>query len=358
MHADPTCLIVQESHYAELAGYLQGSWDQGDTNYWLDRFRTWWDLNPAFSPDIPRGFFLRDELGHIVGFIGNIPLFLQVRHRPQTIVVSTSWFTNSEYRTGMVGLTLLIEQMRAARGTLLLTDTASKNTGRVMERLRFSQIKTQTVRQSFFLGSPSEVFQGHLRGLRVPTPCIWLLGNLLKLVQQLRLRRPASAGLQTRQLESCGPEFDELWERSKTRFATTAVRTSAQVEWYCFSTLSVRKVLFGAYAGDRLVAYLVLGFRPSFGYQTCECLDYWEDGHPGAAQALVFHAVRWARNGQIVALQFNHIDPILSDALQKLRLFSRQIAPQSLYYLQGDPNQPDPFLGDAYLSRNVGDRGL
>lgn len=356
--ATPVCQTVENLHYPELASYLQVSWVQGDTVYWVDRFRTWWELNPTFSPNMPRGFILRDGAGQIVGFIGNIPFLIQIRHKPQTVIISTSWFTNSEYRSGTIGLKLLLEQMRSARNTVLLTDTASRVTGHVMERLRFRRIPSTAARQSFYLGNPCQVLHGHLQGRNIPRACFWIGGRVVKLLQEIRIHLPDCKGFLVKELSSCGEEFDELWERSKARFGTTAVRSRAQLQWYCFCTPSLKKAVFGAYTGERLVAYLVLGFRGSYGYQTWECMDYWEDGQGSAAVALVCHAIRWARSHKVVALQFSHLDPALSLALRRLRLFSRAVDPAPLYYLEGNSEQSDPFSEDAYLSRIVGDRGL
>jgi hypothetical protein len=45
--------------------------------FWQTRFELWWDHNPAFSESITRGWIILDA-DRIVGFLGNIPSFLQI----------------------------------------------------------------------------------------------------------------------------------------------------------------------------------------------------------------------------------------------------------------------------------------
>jgi len=350
---------VGPGDYQDLALYLSRAWQAGSVSYWNDRLVTWWDRNPACRETWVRGYLLRNDSG-IVGFIGNIPYLMQIDHREAVVVVSTSWIIDPEYRTGSGGLDLLLKQVEFAQSTILLTDTASKNTARIMDRLRFSRLPAQSDRQSFFLANPNDVLAARLVPKGVPRFCISGLGLLYRVIQGVRLFKPGRPKLETQTLSLAGSEFDELWARTRGRYATTAVRTKAQVNWYCFSSESLRKVLLGAYdSSHQLVGYMILAPRVSYSYRILECLDYWEDGSQlNCAASLVDYARRLCGSHGFAALQLNQIKGPLEDALQDSGLFWRQAGGGHVLYLCGDEDLCDPFTENCFMSEVVGDRGL
>lgn len=354
-------MVVEPADYLELADYLSRAWQVGDPAFWLDRFRVWWELNPAYPTSWDRGYLLRSDDSKIVGFIGNIPYLLQLNFQEVTITVSTSWYIEPEYRSGAGGIELLLKQVEFSERNLLLTDTASRNTAKIMERLRFSTLPAPSKRQSFFLADPYAIFQSRLSSKGVPAILIQGLSLVYGLAQKLfwRLGKPKPK-LKTEILLEANAQFDQLWERTRGNFATTAVRNSAQVTWYCFSSHSQCKCVIGAYdEGGQLVGYIVLNPRTSYHYRILECLDYWQDTtQTDCALALIHHSVQACRQLGYAALQMNQIPGPLESALQQVGLFSRLGAGPSLVYLPGDSLGKDPLRGNCFISELVGDRGL
>ena len=69
---------VEDRDLLPLAEFLPKGFAHTNPEFWLRRFDLWWTQNPAWTPQIPRGWVL-DDGTKLVGFIGNIPVTFLVR---------------------------------------------------------------------------------------------------------------------------------------------------------------------------------------------------------------------------------------------------------------------------------------
>src|SRR6185436_4976828 len=68
---------VRADQYQALADFNARFEDETrPVEFWLGRFRLWWDDNPAWDANATRGWTLMAD-GRIVGFVGVIPALFQ-----------------------------------------------------------------------------------------------------------------------------------------------------------------------------------------------------------------------------------------------------------------------------------------
>lgn len=351
-------VVIDKSAYSDAARLLHSYFKTVTETQWVERFQTWWDKNPSFSPSVSRGWGIREN-GKLVGFFGNIPFALKVGDSNVTAVAATTWFVESEFRGRGRSLGLLLEHIKQGQDTILFNTSASTEVASVLEKFRFQKIIDQAPPyQSWVLTDPKSVFESRLKqkGLVfLASP----ISSFFRLGQQTRLNLKKQLHYTTKEISNCGKEFDDLWERTKNRYSTTVVRTSAVLNWYCFSTPILAKTVIGAYEHNKLVAFIILGERESDGYRTIECLDYWgENENAEVVSALFKHAFQFAMQKKAGILQFTHFNASLGEALKQTGMFTRTLVADRRFYSPGKPFSEDVLKKNTYLSYMVGDHGL
>ena len=95
----PSLRAVQQCDYSDLALFLSEEFVEGlSQDYWMSRFRFWWDNNPAFSEDMEKGrLLLVDE--KIVGFLGIIPTLMLCFEAEKKVFNLTTWVVKPDYRS-------------------------------------------------------------------------------------------------------------------------------------------------------------------------------------------------------------------------------------------------------------------
>jgi len=63
---------VEDRDLLPLAEFLPRGFPLTTKDFWVQVFDFWWTSNPAYSPQIPKGWVLENDTT-LVGFIGNIP---------------------------------------------------------------------------------------------------------------------------------------------------------------------------------------------------------------------------------------------------------------------------------------------
>src|SRR5204862_2980909 len=122
------------------------------------------------------------------------------------------------------------------------------------------------------------------RNVAVKVPLATLGAPVLDLFQAIRLRGlESSRRADVRELTRADETFDDLWQRTRTRWANTNVRTAQMVNWYCFAKQPAEKRLFAYLEGGELLGYMVLLVKGDAGRRLMECVDVWID--PGAGEA-------------------------------------------------------------------------
>jgi len=351
---------VAEDDYADLAAFLADFEDSSETaDFWQNKFRFWWDDNPACTVNAPRGWALRqgDTIG---GFIGNVPTKFRLNGKEVPAYNSTTWRVLPHFREQ--SLRLLSELIVAARETILFVTTASNVTARILDASRFNVIAR---------GCGSSATSASVILINVPKGVSAKLGNgmlaraaarplaaLAKAVQAVRLKGLSIAGNHVvREIDRADAGFDQLWARTCGLYANTNVRSAEAINWLCFGDVSNAKKLFGCYnSKDELLAYMVLWprFRTTALATVLECIDLW--GGPGedrAVQSLVGFSRAYAREHGSDLVMFGHFTTSLAESFAKMKLLKLAVPARKEYFQVSSGVQFDEE--NSYLVSGQGD---
>lgn len=355
--------VAGPDDYPELASFMAGfpGVKVRDVHGWLSRLRAWWDLNPAFDDSLPRGWILRDR-GVIGGFFGSIPLRIQLEGGETTAFAATSWRVLPEHRGRSIGLKL--RQLQAHKDALHFSTTPLEELVPLLKRLGYRQIERGpgTDRQSQFILDFEKFWRDRARGTRLVGRMAKLAAPALAALQSARTRGLGrSVPGDVKDLLAADRTFDDLWQRTRGRFANTNVRTAEMVNWYCFAMQPCDRTLLAYYDRGTLGGYLVLLTKEEPNRRFMECVDVWIDPAAGEATvlaALVTKAIDCARRSACERVIFPHFDSRTASLYARLGLLAGP-AWKKREYVKGPPALLQAIRADnSYFVRAQGDYGL
>jgi hypothetical protein len=344
--ADELAAVLPSDHEALAAFLASFPGLEGSPGFWKNRFRIWWQGNPAFF-GAPAGWVLRQG-GAIGGFLGNMPSFLQLGGRQTAAYAVTSWMVRPELREQ--SLSLLMELMAASEDTLLFDTTPTAEVAEILRSLGFADLPWSGRRESLLVLD----WKRFLKAARLPA----FPAPAASFLQGLRLRSLARpGGPESAPCADIGAEFDELWKRTSGLFANTNTRTAEALRWHCQGDPDVDKRLFACRAGGRLAGYMVLKARTRRGLKTMDCADFWEDPSvPGVLESLLAAARSWAESQGLDLLAFPHFTAALGGRLGRAGLFELASGRRALFL--GKPELLEGIRPDnSYFVGLQGDYG-
>jgi len=355
--------VLRSEEYDELATFMAGFPGVRPRSAidWQSRLRTWWDLNPAYEPAFPKGWVLRED-GRIAGFFGSIPLRMQLGGEETTAFAATSWRVLPEHRGK--SLTLKLRQLAAHKEQLHFSTTPRDDLVPLLQKLGYQRIERGETAdtQSVVLLDCEKFLRFRFGDGAIGAVGAAIGAPILDAVQSFRTKRLGVArGDEVRELSSADAAFDDLWRRTRSRFANTNVRTAAMVNWYCFAMQPVDKKLLAYFERDRLLGYMVLLLKEEPTRRLMECVDVWIDPAAGEARVLaglVAEGAASARRGGFERVLFPHFDARTARLYGELGLL-RGPAWAKREYVKGPRPLLDGLTPDrTYFVRAQGDYGL
>ncbi len=343
--------VVDDADYASLATFLASFPDNThDATAWRRRLGHWWDDNPAFGDDLPRGWLLRDSQCEIVGFLGNIPRWFRVRGEDRRIACATTWRVSPTHRSA--SLRLYAAHMSAGKHSLLLNNTANATAAAVVEQFKYKWLPRSRTNRAYVLPtSPGRIADEYLSRRSLPR---------LSSLAGLALRAAAGPGMSllrrhrsslVRAIEPGAPEMDRLWTATRDLVAHTSVRDATAVSWFCASHGRGRLMIHGLLDGSGLKAFAIWRHMEDEGVRALELVDAWPPNIERAASlALISEASAVAAQGSADLLVVRDFGSALSHALSTARFFTRP-----------DPNRQyfrgvfELVASDSYLTSFDGD---
>lgn len=353
---------VETSNYDELSLFLsQFSGETERLDFWLARFRFWWDKNPACSKELKRGWFLRKNK-RIVGFIGNIPLFLQLHGKKAISYAATTWRVLPEYR--QQSILLFYKWVGTFSYAPLFCTTPNENVVKVLKSLRFQSFPGKYQQVSFIVINAKEVLETKLKKNAFLSLCSKGIraGSILNWIQSLQLKNlEKSAWKQVHRLQKADSSFNQLWERTRDRVLTTNIRTADHINWYCFENESHRKELFGYYKNGLLLGYIICWGRiiKRLQLRVMECVDLWIDPQGnGIAESLIHSVMVYAQENSFDIVIFPHFTIHAGKILRKAGLFEMTVPEvQRFFKICPGPAQ-DINAANSYFVGHQGDYGM
>ncbi len=313
---------LEPSDYASLASFLEertgGVYAR---DFWESRFRWWWDVNPAMSPSTTKGWLLKDAGGHIVGFLGNIPVLYSDKGKEEIVFSTTSWFVADQVKNRGLDLFVPFMQQKA----LLFDTTPSPKVQLLLPRLGFFRLERPwLVREAVFAGgllpfllffvekqasSARRVLAG--AGTFMLLPLLWPLLYVRRMAWESR-----GHDYDVAVEEDFSTEYETLWNEVGARSPLLAVRRPKELAWFFHASGAVRarslvlgvrrKGVLQGYAAFKIVKRKF--FRTEY---TClEMVDlFLRKIDDGALVAVLQKAFSWSRQ-QGLRLPYIKVFPI------------------------------------------------
>jgi len=295
----------------------------------------------------------------LVGFFGLVPHPFQAGGVELTAFGSTTWRVAPQHRSR--SLAALSKLLVEAKDSVLFVTTKNDALGKILDALKF----TAFPRPPVFLEHPRSVFVLRLDhvlsyfargsklaslGLKAPA----LAFGTFAAAEWLRMF--AAGRLSVKCLTHADARFDELWSRTRGRFANTNVRSAQFLNWHCFTNPEFGKLLFGAYEGERLVGFAVVCLKEPRGVKVYEILDLWCDPEaPQATTSLIGRIIEHGFRNGVDALELPHYSEELLRFSRKYGFLPRKTEKRGEYCL---PKKglfgPDP-VERSYLCLMQGD---
>lgn len=280
-----------------------------------------WRDNPARTDAHPFGWILETGERKIVGFLGLVPMRVQVGDRVVTAASGTSWVVDVAYRS--YGLDLYKKYMSWGDRYLLLDTTAGPIASQFHQRLKMGMEPI-----------PRESSQ----------KLIWILNPVRYLIRKIwrTFMRNAEKGLpsveEVEQVFAFTEEFDVFWNEMRSELGVTVVRDRAYLTWRFLKKpkLSGRSFVFTNKneKGD-LLGYLVLqqgGYmnRPSDHFVITDMVFRKSEG---PAFQLFLKALSFVKEKKGTVLEASNFHPRLMEELKRLQPRVTQI-PHCTYWFK------------------------
>ena len=350
--------LLSADDYESLARYLMTFPDEtGDLDFWRDRFRLWWEDNPAFSNGLARGWVLKNN-DKIVGFMGNLSTSFLLAGKPIIVNSGTTWRVDSNYRTQ--SLRLFFELLKYSKETLLFGTTPNDTVSRVLEMSKFQLLPRGGRRTSVLITNFEKALGALLPKNGGGRLMVKALAPIFDLIQQWRLT-PADEKerLSVREVFKADPSFDELWEKTKNRYPYTSIRSAKIIHWYCFGSQRFRKKLFGVYKDGLLWGYAIFANPQGRRLNFLECLDFWcEPGEKNAVGLLIDYLRKYAQKNSFDGVKFYGFSTEMDDLFKTAGLFQIRAKRSREYVRVKMKLEPPLSRENAYFSYMLGDIGL
>jgi hypothetical protein len=286
---------------------------------WLRRFPIWWARNPAYEPQIPKGWILEHEK-KIVGFIGNIPVKFLIRGEIKTAAAAVSWYVDPSVR-GLTSIRLFHEYLKQKRASLFLFNTDRSDLIPILVKNKFREYilpQSQTeygyiinrknvdilLREFLFL---KRFPQGH--------ELLDFFKRLGMVLHAFILQKPVvrSSNFPDQEYTSslctfCDNSFSRIWEPYMQSCDVTLSRDTNTLNWIYFSAIDSTKriVIQCRRSGDTsLAGYMVFDILPkkttdmAIMYLMDMCFD---NNDPQVIASLIAHAIETGRQHKVTLL--------------------------------------------------------
>jgi hypothetical protein len=341
---------ITDTDYTGLAEFLSAfPGDEKSPEQWQQRFRYWWDDNPAFDESWTRGFVIVDS-GLTVGFVGSFPTLFKCGEQIVKAFNGTTWRVLPDYRN--LSIELWIKNREISNHVLSFNTTPTDTVIKLISKLNYRLLPWGSEQESLYILNPSvythKVFYGWFP---IISPLIGVGINL----KQAMVRKATKGKYAYKTLPGTDKSFDELWERTKDTFAYTNVRTADSVQWY-----SKNSILIGIYHEDFLQGYAIATETVINKVKELYMADLWLfpsiELHK-AISGLVDFVIGIAKMRNCSMVRFPHFTEKLAVAYKKKGLLHKKINRRNYYRLPSSL-QIDFTSDNSYFTLLQGDYGI
>ena len=220
--------------------------------FWLPMFDLWWQSNPAYTDQFPRGWILEDGTS-LVGFLGNIPVKFLFSGESKIVAAANGWYVNPSVRGGS-SLQLLRKFVQQKNVSTFLFKIEDESFIRILSKFKFEHyILPKSQREYAFIIDKRKVGYNFLKFLfnqKMPRLSQWtelykrfgflLTGYLFQKSPPQRIF-PQNENYISSVCTVCDESFSTLWDPFLSSCNITLSRDIKTLNWLYFSQSRFRK---------------------------------------------------------------------------------------------------------------------
>lgn len=310
---EPTIRELRDSDYEALAAFNAAfPGDNLGAARWLDRFRHWWDNNPAYDSSWKRGFLMESD-GTIVGWVGSFPSLFKAGDAVVKAFNGTTWRVLPEYRQWSIDLWGY--NRGVSKHYLSFNTTPTEDVAKLILRLRYFRFPWGRDAYSYTIVnagkfccffSPRIPYLGRIWLSKI----LWGVSRIL--TKESNVYRVAI-------MEDDLSGVDNLWERTRSQYVFTNVRDGQSVEWY-----RQGKLMHGVYNNGILIAYALYlrNIHCGTGQSLLTMVDFWYDRNEhlnSILSSLVrFDYKKSRKENTLVSIRYPHFSKEISKAFSSI----------------------------------------
>ena len=324
-----------------------------------------WDSNPAYiemSSEWPRGWVLETHDNQIVGHLGNIPLWYELKGRKLLVAASHAWVVDAGFRNYSI---LLLDRCFKQRNVdLYLCTSANYQSSGILSMFNSARVPAGFWDESIFWITN---YIGFLRS--------WAAMKSQRFSTRPSCGLPSASGNfqpsnrnhgGVEYQESFDERFDGFWQelRQGQYGPLLAVRSRDVLRWHFKYALAKNRLWISTMSeGSRLLAYSIFSRQDNHEYalQRMRLIDFQSlPGRSALLLPMVESALDRCREERIHMLESIGLRPELHSSLAPLRPRSRHLPSWLYYYTAHDPElaarlaspyawNPSCFDGDSSL---------
>ncbi len=327
---------VSEEDLDSLSDYLpaQPPFLNTTKDIWVRRFRTWWDLNPAYNTQCSMGWIVVSGT-QILGFIGNVPLKYCVYGEEQTAAAAVAWYVDPDVR-GFFSLRLFSEYLSQKNVAVFLFNSDSNDLIRLVKKFGFQEYILPIYQKKYFHILNRRKVSSLLKDMRILKRVnnfpilINMSVSIMQFFQEFMTgpRRTFCNQLQAEEYSSslcsfCDESFSRIQMSSTARCDIAMSRSQKVLNWIYFSpiTPSKRIVIQCTHRREDILAgYMVFDIhrRNSSDVIVMKQMDICiQSSYPDAIKSIVQCAINVAKTNNVSLLEMWAFDETTENFLKQ-----------------------------------------
>jgi len=335
---------------------------------WLRRFDIWWTSNPAFTPQIPKGWILEDDTT-IVGFIGNIPVKFLIHGKESIAVAAVDWIVEPSFR--IYSFDLFMEYINQKSVSLFLFNTQNKQIAKILKKYQFKKYvlplnqteyfyminrkRVNLILKEFVIARKHYPLTDFSKILKILSRLIRAYVSQKPIVRSDKLPR----GEYTTSLcNSCDETFSEIWDSDLATCDVTLSHDIKTLNWLYFSSIAPRKrvvIQCRRSYDNSLAAYMVFDISPEKTSEpgTMKLKDICiEDNDPRVLESIISFAIEIGEQNNAAILVVWANDQVTERYFRSIFIMS-QVAQYHRFIRLSDSNDvglESPKICSSYIA--------
>ena len=336
---------LDQTDYNELAIFLSNKFNDFSFEFWLDRFKIFWDKNPLINKNFDRGWLLLDSKNKIRGFFGNIPQVYQYLNKEYFFLAASSWFVEEEYHND--SLKLLNRYLN--QNQTLIDTTASEKVKKILLKLKFKNIQNLNQNYEFLYFFPNKKLKSFLKiklsnffNLSVINHLIILIINFIFQINNnfKRIFFVKNSKIKLEIIKYFDNDFDNFWSKFIDIKKFSIKKNSEWLNWYFFSSeiSSNRLKCFKIKFEEKFIGFCSIKLSSinikNKKYKVINIIDIsLLEESIKFYQEILFNIANsnYYNEEEIIYLKFNSNDLNIKNAMKKNGFFKRKIDYNFLY---------------------------